>query len=1073
MKTLLACMALAGISSLQASELPLPAKDYYSLQIASGKDAQALAQLFQRYADLPFVRVEKRGTLYVLRAGFWGDKASARRAVSGTSVDASYLRVAVFRPDAIVEKNWPDADAGLPVIESVARPYVAATPAASKPLEDPVKGLELRPFNQDDFVLAYDVLLGSGLLERAFMVADEAVKQSPRDLVWRRKLAKVAEWTGRPTLAAEQWQFIFQQGDQSEESVAAVLRMAPLLESPLIALQAWAIRDRQASLTPIQWRDVFDLYESAGEPAKGSIFFEEQFEKKKTPLFLEYAAQLAENGGDDGRAEFMFLRRMQIEPFSMKVLLHASVSLIRRDRMPQALALMRRHDHQVAPQDAEFWRLLGQVAFEQRDYPTAQASYRRASQTDSATSEDWSRLVFLVRQKHPAQAAALAIEAYRRLGMLEQLLSGLEIYAAMGDFKAQDATLNSMGRDGLALAQKDVRFLLLRARINQAKKLPDLAWADLGRAMQIQPASRDVSLASLWFLIDEHRITDLSKALQRYAAVATQDPAYWTAFAAANQVLDRHREAVKWYRQDVRRDAENPLTLLNYADALERTQNIGMASRIRRHAWLLLKAKFEGDDRLLKPGQTPDTVALGRLALMNQPGDPGMSLVRQWIVQGRAQSSEPMDEQTRVLVLGWAIVKEQFANAQSWMWLRYAQQSGFAPPLWGQSQVALQLEQTDTMARVLDRSADGLPIYNRYDTAYALGDVQQALNIAFKGMTSQENDEPLHDRYRQHVPLHANYAQISVGDERPGSLKSQGLQTELRLVPHPKLQLTFNIARMQQSSGDADLGPLVPHADRLGSVQARWSGHRGDSIASLFRRNELSGTTGLRLAQTYQWDRRISLDGSLDYRVDSTTSEPLRVAGYENSFNVGLTYALGKREYLRVAPRFARYYTQLGDYLGSGRSLDVEAGYRIRTEYPDWRVRAVASYQRTTNDGSVSAPSIARLPTNLQNSFANGALDPVGYFVPAAASSIGACLSMGENLQGQNLQSVYSRAWRPFFDLCLRQAESTGFGYSGIFGLVGSVTGEDHLLLQLQNNNDLSTGSPATRSFTIRYRHYF
>lgn len=1064
MRILLTCVVIAGVSSVQAGELPSLAKDYYSLQIASGRDARALEPLFQRYADLPFVRVEKRGSLYVLRAGFWDDKAAARRAVDGARADASVLRVAVFRPDAIVQKNWSEDHASTTLtarqlIEPVPVPTFVTTLAAGKLPEASPKDIELRPFHQGDFALAYDVLLGSGDLERALMVAEKAVQQLPRDAAWRRKLAKVAEWTGRPTLAAEQWQALFEQGDQSDETVTAVLRLAPLLEAPLVALKAWAIRDSQTALTATQWKDVFDLYESAGEPALGSRFFEAQFEKKKAPQFLEYAARLAQSVGEDARAEDLFLQRMQLEPFSMDVLLHAAVSLIRRDRLAQALALMRSHDHQVAPQDAEFWRLLGQVAFEQRDYQTAQTAYRRASQTGSMTPPDWSRLVFLVRQKHPAQAAAIAIEAYRSTGLIEQLLSGLEIYAGIDDFKSQTIAIKSMGREDLAAAENDVRFLLLRARLFQRQNLPERAWADMGRALQIKPDNSDVSVAVLWFLIDEQRTTDLSQALKRYASQAAKVPAYWPAFAAANQVLDRHSEAVKWYRQDVKRDPENPLTLLNYADALERTQRAGMASRIRRHAWSLLKSKHPGSDGILNPGQAPDTVALGRLALMNRPGDPGMNLVRQWVLQARGVDSEPLDEQTRVLVLGWAIVKEQFVNAQSWMWLRYVQQSKAAAPLWGESQVALQLGDTKTMARLLNRNPDRLPIYNRYDTAYALGDVQQALDISFKGMTNQADDEPLHDRFRQHAPLHANYAQIGLIYERPGLLRRQGFQTEVRLVPHPKLHLILGGARMQQSSSDDDFNAKMPDSDRRPSIEARWLGQRGDSSLTFFQRDQLRKKdelrltkNGLRLTHNFQWDRRINVDGGIDYRTASNLNDAHRVEAYETGLNAGLTYSLGKREYFRVAPRFSRYYHQWNDkFLGTVRSLDLEAGYRIRVEFPDWKIRAVAGYQKRAVDGIA---------------------DPFKD-VSGSTLSYGACLSMGENLQGQNIQTNYSRAWRPFFDLCLRHTDGTDFGYSGVLGLAGSVTGEDHLLLLLQNSKDMAGDRIATPSFTIRYRHYF
>ena len=122
-------------------------------------------------------------------------------------------------------------------------PPSAATPAP-KPLAVPVflADEQLRAFNQEDFTLAFDVLLSAGDVERAFRVAQQAVQAVPRDKLWRLKLARVSEWTQRPLVAGEQWRTLFQQGERSDEVVTAVLRLMPLLNDPLMALQAWAER---------------------------------------------------------------------------------------------------------------------------------------------------------------------------------------------------------------------------------------------------------------------------------------------------------------------------------------------------------------------------------------------------------------------------------------------------------------------------------------------------------------------------------------------------------------------------------------------------------------------------------------------------------------------------------------------------------------------------------------------------------------------------------------------------------------------------------------------------------------
>lgn len=1090
-KLLAACMACVGFSSLQARDLPLEGQDYYALQIASSKDVQALQKLYVRYADLPFVRVERRGALYVLRVGFWNSQSAARQALVGVRAPNSFIRVAAFRPQAMVEPYWkqdemPSAVPAPAPSAPVPVPVVAALPPlpSRKVPQTGAQSEVLRPFNQEDFSLSYDVLLGGGDLARAFQVARQAVLHAPQDRSWRRKLAQVAEWTQHPEIAAQQWSALFQQGDHSPDTLSNVIRLAFYLDDPEIALQVWLARAQQAPLTDGQWETIFGLYESIAEPARGSRYFESQFRNRKIPLLLEYAARLAENAGEDERAGNLYMERAGLSPFSLDVVLRAVVNLVRRDQMREALALMQTHADQV-PQDAsEFWRLLSQVAWELRDYDSAQGAYRRFVQTPLATAADWSRLIFLVRPKHPAQAAGLALDAYRRFGAQEQLVLALEIYAEVGDLAAQARVYASLDAQALASAQREVRFLLMRARFHQQQKSPTLAWADLRLALQQAPNATDVILATFWFLLDEGRTDELSAVLQQYVKRGSDDPAYWLAFAAANQALDRHREAAVWYSKELHRNPENPLVLLNFADALERSQREGMADRVRRHAWLLLQQKLSAQPFDLDSlGKNPELQAVLRLAISNQPGDPGLRLVRQLAKHLRGVPSDPVDEgQLRELVLGWAISQEQFTNARAWMWLRYARQAQ-AAPLWGESQVALQLEETQTMDRLLSQNSQGMPIYNRYDTAYALGHVQQSLDIAFQGMAQQQEDEPLYDRFRQHAPQQANYIQLRAASESLGAFEQQGLslgainragvQWEARWMPDPKLQVLLGWSRMGQSGPGPDLAQVPVESDQLEHAEARWRGDRGESRVALFSRNAWQQYTGLQLNQTLQWGDRINLEAGLDYRMDSTASQLLQVYGYENNLHASLNYTLGKREYFRISPRVTQYYTQFDDYLGAGHILDLEAGYRIRTEYPDWRVRAFSTHQHYFYAGAPAAGTMQKLQTSLQTNIVNGTVDPAALFVPASGSIYGVCAGMGENLEGQDLRNVYSRAWRPFLDVCVNGSTSGSDGYTGLLGIAGSLTGEDHISLQWQNSGGYVAGSAETRALVIRYRRYF
>ena len=951
--------------------------------------------------------------------------------------------------------------------------------AQSSVVADTATGAEsLRAFDPQDFELAYQVLLGAGDLKRAFLVAQRAVQAVPGDRQWRRKLAQVSEWTQRPDVAAQQWLALFGQGDRSVDTVHAVIRLAPQADQPLLALQAWAELAKRQSLTDTQWMDVYSLYELAAEPSKGSQFFEAQFANTHNPKLLELAARLAANGGDDDRAQRLYSQRAGMEPFSLDVVLRAVVQLVRKDKMREALNLLQTHQHQVPAHAVAYWQLLSQVAWDAGDYGVARSAYAQYAGGPQTTIGDWSRLIFLVRQDYPAQAAGLAMTAYRRFGSTDQLMLALGIYEELGDTASQARVYAELGTKADTLAMTEPRFLLMRAQFYQRQKLPKLAWVDFQQAIKKAPDDIDALQASLWFLIDEQRADVLPRFLRTHAPQAAKDARLWSAYAAASQVLERHRDAVTWYAKAAAHQPSDLPMLLNYADALERVGQTGMADRMRQHVWIELKGKFSSQQLTHATTKNAELLALARLSLVNQPGDPSLALVRHWVSQMRGLPDAPSTEQTAILVLGWAIVSEQFSNARAWMWRRYAQHSQAAPPLWADSQTALQLQETQTMDRLLSRRGEAMPIYNRYDTAFALGHFQQATDLAFLGMM-QQDDEPLYDRYRQHVPSQANYVQLGWESQHQGGLNSHALQFETRLMIHPKLELLLSGNRSQQAGSDFDpvLQAIAPSTDRLMGVQINWHGSRGTTSLAVSRRDELNGLTSMRLQQSYQWGGRLSLEAGVDLKAESNVSLPMQVAGYENSLHASMTYTLGKREYLRIAPRSSRYYSQFGDDLGSGNILDMEFGFRLRTEYPDWRLRGYLTRQLFSVGSGLSTDSFVQLPlaaqTAVLNAFANNSIDRVNYFVPESSTSWGGCWGMGENLAGQNQQTTYTRAWRPFFDLCANHNTVSGTGASGSVGLAGSITGEDHVFIELRGSDNTQSGNLSTNALAVRYRRYF
>ena len=153
---ILALVGLAGAPDASWSAQPVAGKDYYSVQLLSGKSAAALQNSLAQLAGQPYARIDKRGAAYILRVGFWESREEAVQAAQALlpSFRNAYARIASYRPDAIVAsagEQPPGASlAPPPSRAAVQRPRIAARtvepplrtspepPPATAPLPPPV-----------------------------------------------------------------------------------------------------------------------------------------------------------------------------------------------------------------------------------------------------------------------------------------------------------------------------------------------------------------------------------------------------------------------------------------------------------------------------------------------------------------------------------------------------------------------------------------------------------------------------------------------------------------------------------------------------------------------------------------------------------------------------------------------------------------------------------------------------------------------------------------------------------------------------------------------------------------------
>jgi hypothetical protein len=900
----------------------------------------------------------------------------------------------------------------------------------------------MRPYDSKTYTLAYEIFLGNRNQADAFRVAEAAVRQVPADLEWRKRLAHVAEWLGKPGVALEQWHWLMNHGD-GEEAIKELLRLAPGQGDYQALIDVWQHIAAKRSLDDAQWRALADLYEQVGTVAEGIKYLQAQYARNHRVLLLELAAHLSQRSGDDEGANKIYLLLIKNHGMNTDRLLKVTAWYMQNGQYQKAFDLLQKNRNSANASDYTLLKLLADLAWQLQNDAVATENYQLLAASDNLAKEDFGRLIFLLGPSHQEEAAKLAELAYHKFADREMLLKALEIHAAQHDLAAQRRLFGeaSSGQEGSL--NDDSRFLLLRAQFYQTSGNYTAARADLFRAAVVAPNDVNTANAILWFLIEAHEHPALREEINRILSSSNKpNQAYWGVLAAAYEELGQPARAIKYFDLQLNKMKDDLLWLMSYAEALEQNHQPGLAWKVRQHAWKSQRSRLKG--KSIELPLSAEMLAVARLAIANAPHDPALGLIRSVLRQDRLLKRDAAaDQLTNELVLAWVATDEQNANAKAWLWKRYG--VTLNRPLWADVMVALADNDTKRLNHLLQEQADGISTNSRHDAALALDQTRYAQSIVFEGLENDPADNEAHQRLTDDVIAAASQVNFEFRDEQIGSLHNVVQHTEIEIPVTNRLRLALDVGETRQSS-DAPLLLIDPPArERIAGVSLLSRNGFGQTKFVMLHRNEYDNTNEFSLTHDMEISSGLNLQINAEANAEATESNDLRVFGMRNQFDASMNYAFGKSQFVRVQPIYARYFTQKGEYLGNGSHISLEMGHHIRSEYPDWSVRLTGDFTKFDSSGT----------SNL--------------ILPENADQYGVCMDFGNSYK-----LAYTRALRPFFDYCLTDNSVTGQGYKATVGVSAPVAGHDSLsVMYLQEVGGLNITDGQTTELTVRYRYFF
>lgn len=898
------------------------------------------------------------------------------------------------------------------------------------------------PFHQERFLLGYEIYLANGNQAAAYRVAERAVRERPRDVEWRRRLATVAQWLDKPEVALANWLAVARQTGDAQ-AWREVGRLAPALSDSDAMLAWWQQEVRRQPGNEKALRELVNAYEQVGDPERG---LEALRGMPRSRMVLETEADLAQRAGRDEVAIAALLElNRRFGPNEDWVMRAAGLHL-QRGQLAQADAVLGSAASDMPASAQRFWQMRADVARLSGNQTAAVQAYRRLESTGKVTGDDLFSQAELLEQRDPMAAAQLYVRAWQQDRKPEAAVSALYQWSRVQAWAPAEGFIASLSADDLARLERHAGFLEQRASLHVASGRVDEAGRDLATATALEPRNTWLRQAWMGWMVAYGDADSLRRMLQEQRDQAARQPDLWPLWGAGWNRLDAPAQALPWMQQHffLKRD---DLSALALADTLRAAGHEAQARQLEARVW----ARRAGPGPRTPELQREYTDALFRLRLAQLPVD-----ARRHALRALIQREQGKDGRVRELVRDLVLVEAWAGEAADMRppLTGEALPTGQPLPRWSQLGTALLLDDRETLARLLE-APDTLPANDRVVAAIRLGRTEEATLLAAEGAEQRPADDVAHQYYQERVWRDGNRINIALRNEDFSSLERDLLLLDVQhgLSEHFRLHLAHETAALDS---DPEQVRLPDDRQRWSLAGLIWQGEALRAEVAVTRLEGIEAESGGRagLLWTHQ-PFQLELEAGL--RQPATESAGLRVGGYRDYVLAGGNWQATPRHNLQVQAEQAQFGAQGGGDLGESTTLTL-----------GWRYQLNADLSLNARVVQLQSDSESALPAQLLPVLPAGAAPSPALFVPTEYLLGGLGLAWGEAAE-----YGYQRRWRGFGSVGVTYDDIVDVGYEARLGVLGPVLGRDRLRLYASGSDGAQANAEPNLILNLDYLFFY
>ncbi|GGD05879.1 tetratricopeptide repeat protein [Halopseudomonas salina] len=798
---------------------------------------------------------------------------------------------------------------------------------------------ELQPYSAEPVDAQFRLELAQGNLREAWETGDLLLALRPEDPDLLRQMAQLGEWLGNSRAALDYWtQYLNLREDPQAREHAWRLAFQLYDYQQGIALLEPTAGDRRLSEEKLDAL-VFG-YESLGQPARTEAWLRQYLRSYPSHRMawvrllqnLEHTQQFEAQTAvwDDMASRFELSTTERIEWAS------AYWRIYQPERAWDILDIDNRNID-----DPEYWRTLAGLAWElERDDELRNAYERMLEKGIALNSGEESDLIELYRLEQPRKALEMLLAGWRERGDPGYLVMALDMAIVLGDIDLLRTLLAEADEQPSVALRPQV--MLARGWLAERDGDLDTATRIYRSALARYPGSPLVRERLMWFFIDHRRTADLPLMTHRWRAFARRNGNMWLPFAAANQMLGRHEEALAWYRMHLRANPYDWLARAAYVDGLEAAERFDLAQRLRHQ----LVEEFE-----TRPGDAP------RMAFESPEVAPQRYAV--WLrllaashsgLRSEKQAMQWQDGSPAMLQLWFDRMLTQLdiinQPSQKDAWQAWGRSHGLDINAYHSMQEALRNYNRDMLTKLV--ATGELDPAQNVEALDRLGEESTALGLALSHLGGGNPTIVDQQLRRQAVDIQSRIpqgARIGWRREDLGGVELSGTHATIAGNVADDWYTSVDLERLNYKADDLDSSVLGTEKNARVTLSRKLEdGRIALTVDSSSRADE--DRVGVGASRTWQLGGRDQLEVGLGWNQESLDSGFMRAVGTQDSIYVAGIHGFSARDQLSWSIEQRAYGTRYGHSLGNGTAFNIEFNQIQRFEGPTWVARAGIDYQR-------------------------------------------------------------------------------------------------------------------------------